>query len=407
MRNLFKIFRFELITLLRRKSYQRVLFFVPIVGFLFYSGAYIINRSIAPEGSPDLFAETEQSNRQGIVDQSGLIYFIPEEVEEVIFLIPDEKTGREMVMQDSISGFFIIDKNYLENGRVEYVQRDFNFFSTSDDTDILDRVIALNLFADGDKSTRFLSPMTSTIIQLESAQPAPQQSDAVWLPYSMTILFYMLILGSSSLMLNSITNEKKNRVIEILVTSTSTRDLLIGKMIALGIAGLLQTVLWLGSGTLLLTMAGRASLVEQIYVPSFSIMLWGLVYFILGYALYGSFMSGLGALVPNPKEGSQATFFVIFPLFIPLFFSATIASAPNLPFFVILSIFPLTSPVMMIARMSVTAVPVWQITLSIGLLILTTIYVTKAIFRLFRAQTLLSGKPFKITDYFQAIIQLN
>jgi len=407
MRNLFKIFRFELITLLRRKSYQRVLFFVPIVGFLFYSGAYIINRSIAPEDSPDLFAETEQSNRQGIVDQSGLIYFIPEEVEEVIFLIPDEKTGREMVMQDSISGFFIIDKNYLENGRVEYVQRDFNFFSTSDDTDILDRVIALNLFADGDKSTRFLSPMTSTIIQLESAQPAPQQSDAVWLPYSMTILFYMLILGSSSLMLNSITNEKKNRVIEILVTSTSTRDLLIGKMIALGIAGLLQTVLWLGSGTLLLTMAGRASLVEQIYVPSFSIMLWGLVYFILGYALYGSFMSGLGALVPNPKEGSQATFFVIFPLFIPLFFSATIASAPNLPFFVILSIFPLTSPVMMIARMSVTAVPVWQITLSIGLLILTTIYVTKAIFRLFRAQTLLSGKPFKITDYFQAIIQLN
>jgi ABC-2 type transport system permease protein len=174
-------------------------------------------------------------------------------------------------------------------------------------------------------------------------------------------------------------------------------------MIALGIAGLFQTILWLGSGTLLLTLAGRSSLIDQIYVPSFSIFLWGLIYFILGYGLYSSFMSGLGALVPNPKEGSQATFFVIFPLFIPLFFSATIASAPNSPLFIVLSLLPLTSPVMMVARMTVTTVPEWQIALSIGLLVITIAYVTQAILNLFRAQTLLSGKPFKAKDYFLAL----
>jgi ABC-2 type transport system permease protein len=404
LRNLHKIIQFELVTLLRRKSYRRVLFFVPLVGFLFYSGAYIINRTIAPEGEPDLFADSSSDSEQGLVDQSRLITFIPEEVAGKIILIQDEEQAREMAELGKLSSFFIIDENYLENGRVEFIQRDYNFFSTSNETANLNIVITQNIFSDRKKSIRYLEPMSIAFIELVSEKTTNQQSDAFWLPYSMTILFYMLILGASSLMLNSITNEKKNRVIEILLTSTSTKDLLIGKMIALGIAGLIQTILWLGSGTLLLTLAGRASMVDQVYVPSFSIFIWGLIYFILGYALYSSFMSGLGALVPNPKEGSQATFFVIFPLFIPLFFSATIASAPNSPLFVVLSLFPLTSPVMMIARMTAATVPVWQIALSIGLLGITIVYVTQAILRLFRAQTLLSGKPFKAKDYFSAMI---
>ena len=377
---------------------------VPLVGFLFYSGAYIVNRRIASEGAPDLFAESSSESKQGLVDQSGLITFIPEEVAGKIDLLQDERQAKELAAQGKISGYFIIDDDYLENGRVELFQRDFNFFSTSDETENLNIVITQNIFSDRRKSIRYLEPMSADIVELEPAQATNQQSDAIWLPYSMTILFYMLILGASSLMLNSITNEKKNRVIEILITSVSTRDLLIGKMIALGIAGLFQTILWLGSGTLLLTLAGRSSLIDQIYVPPFSIVIWGLIYFILGYALYSSFMSGLGSLVPNPKEGSQATFFVIFPLFIPLFFSASIASAPNSPLFVVLSLLPLTSPVMMVARMTVTTVPVWQIALSIGLLAITIAYVTQAILKLFRAQTLLSGKPFKAKDYFLALM---
>lgn len=404
MRNLHKIIRFELLSLFRRKSYRRVLFFVPLVGFLFYSGAYLINRTIAPESAPNLFFESGPESRQGLVDQSGLITFIPEEVAEKFILLPNEENASELSAQGKISGYFIIDEDYLENGQVELIQRDFNFFSTSDETENLNIVIAQNVISDRGKSIRYLEPMSADVVELEPAHASQRQSDAVWLPYSMTILFYMLILGASSLMLNSITNEKKNRVIEILLTSVSTRDLLIGKMIALGIAGLLQTILWLGSGTLLLTLAGRSSLIDQIYVPSFSIFLWGLIYFILGYGLYSSFMSGLGALVPNPKEGSQATFFVIFPLFIPLFFSATIATAPNSPLFVILSLLPLTSPVMMVARMAVTTVPAWQIALSIGSLVITIAYVTQAILKLFRAQTLLSGKPFKAKDYFLALL---
>ena len=377
---------------------------VPLVGFLFYSGAYIINRRIAQQGAPDLFAESGPDSKQGMVDQSGLITFIPEEVAGKIDLLQDEWQAKELAAQGKISGYFIIDDDYLENGRVEFFQRDFNFFSTSDETENLNIVIAQNVFSDRRKSIRYLEPMSADVVELEPAQATNQQSDAIWLPYSMTILFYMLILGASSLMLNSITNEKKNRVIEILITSVSTRDLLIGKMIALGIAGLFQTILWLGSGTLLLTLSGRSLLIEQSYIPPNSVFIWGLIYFILGYALYGSFMSGLGSLVPNPKEGSQATFFVIFPLFIPLFFSATIASAPNSPLFVVLSLFPLTSPVIMVARMTATTVPVWQIALSIGLLIITIVYVTRAILKLFRAQTLLSGKPFRAKEYFLALV---
>jgi ABC-2 type transport system permease protein len=140
------------------------------------------------------------------------------------------------------------------------------------------------------------------------------------------------------MMLNSITFEKQNRVIEMLLTSISTNEMLIGKTIGLGLAGLFQTIVWTVSGYLLLYLSGQQFALPGSFMLSPSILLWGLVFFVLGYALYSSLMAGLGALVPNPKEGSQATLVVIFPLIIPLFFSNLVASTPNAPLFVFFSI---------------------------------------------------------------------
>jgi ABC-2 type transport system permease protein len=217
------------------------------------------------------------------------------------------------------------------------------------------------------------------------------------------MMFYILIIGASSLMLNSITNEKKNRVIEILLTSTSPIEMLVGKTIALGIAGLIQTTVWLGSGFILLNLAGRQFSLPDAYNLPASLLAFGLIFFLLGYGLYSSLMAGLGALVPNPKEGSQATLVVIFPLIIPLFFSSLVATAPNNPLFVFFSLFPLTSPISMVSRMSATAVPEWQVGLSIIILIGAILFTTRAAARFFRAQELLSGKSFKAKDFVKAL----
>jgi ABC-2 type transport system permease protein len=406
MGKILKIIQFELVTLLSRRSYRRIVLFVPIIGFLIYSGALLINKGIAPEGVTDLFSQNQTVAQQAIVDHSGLIISIPDDLMNEIYLVNDENSARQLIQDQVISSYFIIDKDYLENGRVDFIQRNYNFLATQAETNNLDAVIAFNLFKNHSASNRYLNPMDLKTITLgESAEKNFGGPNQFWLPYTIMMVFYILIIGASSLMLNSITNEKKNRVIEILLTSISPTEMLIGKTIALGIAGLLQTLVWFSSGFILLNLAGRSFSLSEAYALPPSLFAWGLVFFILGYALYSSLMAGLGALVPNPKEGSQATIVVIFPLIIPLFFSNLVATAPNALIFVILSIFPLTAPVSMISRMSATLIPPWQILLSIGLLIITTYFVVKSVARIFRAQSLLSGKPFNVKDYFRAFIK--
>lgn len=406
MNKILKIIRFELVTLLSRKSYRRIVLFVPVIGFLFYSGALLINRGIAPEGVADLFSQSNSVSRQGIIDQSGLITSIPVYIQEDIFVIEGEISAREMMRDGEISAFFMIDKDYLENGRVDFIQLNYNFLATQAETKNLATVITKNLFVNKITSNRYLHPMELITVRLgEQVEKDFGGPDQFWLPYTIMMLFYILIIGASSLMLNSITNEKKNRVIEILLTSVSPIEMLIGKTIALGLAGLLQTTVWFTSGFILLNLAGRSFSLPEAYSLPPSLLGWGIVFFILGYALYSSLMAGLGALVPNPKEGSQATIVVIFPLIIPLFFSSLVATTPNALLFVIFSIFPLTSPVSMVSRMSATSVPHWQIFLSIIVLIITEFFAIKSVARIFRAQSLLSGKPFKAKEFILALVK--
>lgn len=404
MNKIRRIIRFELITLLTRRSYQAIVLLVPVLGFLIYSGALLVNRGIAPDGVTGLFVQTGGTSRQGVVDQDGFINKIPENLQDDIILIDSVATARDRLADGEIYAYFIIKENYLNDGQVDFVQKDYNFLATGAETQNLEAVIASNLLINEAVSARYLQPMNIQLISLgESVEKDFGGPNQFWLPYAIMMLFYVLIIGSSSLMLNSITNEKKNRVMEILLTSISPIEMLVGKTIALGLAGLLQSIVWFGSGFILLNLAGRSFSLPAAYTLPASLLAWGLVFFILGYALYSSLMAGLGALVPNPKEGSQATIVVIFPLIIPLFFSNLVASSPNAPIFIFFSIFPLTSPISMVSRMSATAVPLWQISLSILMLLLTTYIVMMSVARAFRAQALLSGKPFKAKEYFKAL----
>jgi len=120
------------------------------------------------------------------------------------------------------------------------------------------------------------------------------------------------------------------------------------------------------------------------------------LFFLLGYALYGSLMAGLGALVPNLREAGQATTVVILPMMVPLLLINNLINDPNGTLSVGLSLFPFTSPVTMMTRLAATEVPVWQPILAAVLLMGTVLLVVRAVAGMFRAQNLLSGQTFKL-----------
>ena len=110
-------------------------------------------------------------------------------------------------------------------------------------------------------------------------------------------------------------------------------------------------------------------------------------------------MAGLGALVPNLQEASQATIVVIWPLLIPLFFMVSLIENTHGGLAIGLSIFPLTAPIAMMARLAVGGVAWWQPFVAAGLLVMTIMFVMRAVSRVFHAQTLLSGQPFSVKRY--------
>jgi ABC-2 type transport system permease protein len=251
---------------------------------------------------------------------------------------------------------------------------------------------------------RLNDPLAVTYVSLS---PEPQRDQnhllAFFLPYGVTMLLYIVTLSASSLMLSSITTEKQNRVIEILMVSVTPIQLLTGKIIALGLAGLLQTVVWGGAGFLLLRLSGSAFNLPAGFILPPSILLWAIVFFLLGYTVYGSLMAGVGALVPNLREGSQATTMIILPMIVPIFFISAVVASPNGGIATFLSLFPLTAPVGMMTRLSAGTVPLWQIMVSVGLLIFTAVLIVRAVSGLFRAQTLLSGKEFSLGLFFRSL----
>jgi ABC-2 type transport system permease protein len=218
----------------------------------------------------------------------------------------------------------------------------------------------------------------------------------------MAIIYISIVTGGSYL-LRLVSSEKDSRVMEILLLSASPNQLLNGKVIGYCILGFLQVLTWLGAVFMVFKIGGATLNLPPGFSLPISLLVWGLVFFVLGYAVYATIMAGAGALTPKLSQYTSVYFIVSSPLLVSYFFSIMLAMKPHSPLAVGLSIFPLSAPIMMVTRLTVGGVPTWQPVVAAGLIILTAILIIRAVARMFRAQILLSGQPFSIQRYMKAL----
>lgn len=408
MNKTWMVFKEEFKTAFFRKSYLLMLILLPLTSFivlLIVSGLQKSSGVDAGQALNNLFAPTAQSQVEGFVDQSGLIKTIPQDLQNFLREYDTEETARQAVTSGEIGAYYLLPTDFLANGDIIYVRPDFNPLGGFTQSSAINGLVTFNLVqGDTRLSYRVQNPVNVKEVDISnSIQRDSSNMLSFFLPYAITFLFYITILTSSSLLLSSISNEKQNRVLEILMTSIKPVQLLTGKIIALGITGLIQTMVWLGAGILMLRYSGKAFALSSVFQLPASILLWGVLFFLLGYAVYASLMAGIGALVPNLKEGSQLTTVVILPLIIPLMFISTLIQTPNSPLAMVLSLFPFTSPVSMMTRLAATNVPFWQPALAVLLLAVTAWLLVRASASLFRAQNLLSGKTPNAVGFLRAL----
>jgi ABC-2 type transport system permease protein len=422
MKKILLVMRYELSKTFSRRSYVFFGFGIPLIGVLIMALIVVGRRD--PVGGVLLEVEEAQELEvEGYVDLAGLISTIPEDLPQDIFVaFTSEDAAAQALEEGEISAYYVIPEDYLEQGTVIYTSIDPNPFDPGGQEWMMRwTLMAEMLGGDLEFANLVLNPVDLTVERRgeetdpdrysedDCSRPGPAcRSNPLieMLPMMMVVIFFLFLTMNSGMLLSSVSGEKQNRTMEILMLSITPQQMLAGKMLGLGTAGLLQSGVWVGALWAILRIGGGVlSLPPEFHLPAWLIVVW-LIYFLLGYALYASLMAGIGALVPDVRAGSQASGLVMIPLIIGYMLSVMPFSVedPNGVLVTTLSLFPLTSPVAMVMRMTVAAVPLWQLALSLGLLVVTVILVIRAVGKVFRTQMILAGQPFTIRRYLKVLL---
>ena len=309
---------------------------------------------------------------------------------DMTLAIRDLKDGK-------LSAVYLIESDYMSTGKIIAYSPERGIFSdlAPPDRSRLYDLIRASLVKgriDGETLDRVLAPgrlkqmKVSKQGDVENANDAFQKAARFFGPFSMFLLLTMSIFFSSGYLLQGIAEEKQNRVIEVIWASVDPMELLTGKIIGLGAAGLLQVALY--ASMLLLP----AVTVFALFQVSLAGLLLSLVYFILGYLLFAGLMAGTGILGNSPQESGQLSAFWTLLSMIPMFLLAPISESPNSWLARGLSWFPLTAPVTMLLRITSGQIPWVDVGISIVILLVSIYLAVRGAAKIFRAAALMFGK---------------
>lgn len=239
---------------------------------------------------------------------------------------------------------------------------------------------------------RLLDPLDVEARAADDGGPAPGFEATFIVPYGFTFLFVMSIFITSGYLLQSVTEEKENRVVEILLSSVPSLPLMAGKIVGLGAAGLTQVAIWVATALAALPFIAQSiPELEAVSISPVTLVL-ALAFFILGYLAYGAIFAAIGALAPGTREAQQYSGFFGFFAVIPLIFAGAFIAAPGSPLVIALSLIPLTAPAAMLQVLALVSETPWPLVLaSLAVLALFAALAAVAAARVFRATLLLYG----------------
>lgn len=396
------IFRHEFLHTIKRKGFIIMTLIVPLVALLAIGGFQLISGIAEPPVVEEVTI--------GYVDNSGGFegYTQQGKVNLVRFDTQDDAT--EALVGGDIKEYFVIPPDYISTGVVSLYTLEKQLVAPEDVATAIRNFLLSNLLegkvpaATVDRVEAPLNLVTTRLTETGDIAPEQGGFGAFIIPVVFSLLLAFSIIFSSSYLLQGLSEEKENRLMEILLSSVSARQLLTGKVFGIGAAGLTQVVVWVISASLLLSLASSTfgGFISIIQLPA-NFLVLAVVYFILGYLLFAVLSAGIGAISSSSREGQQLIAIFTLPLFIPLWFMSLLMLFPNNPIWVVLTIFPITAPVEVMIRLGVSEIPAWQLAASIAVLGLSIIGILLLTSRVFRTYLLMYGKRPKFGEIIRSL----
>ena len=415
---------FEFLSAVKRPGYLIATFGMPLF-MAAYGGIVAV---------PAYYAE--KSSRQpavyGVVDQAGVLKLegelkggdgprIPDEVrqaleaagqakaldralmsEQFVFRpVASEEEARGALASRQLKGFFVIPKDYMSEGRLDVYSPDSFSTSGSDSRRALGDLLRQRLIEqrlDPAVGARVLDPIQSTrsYAVTRSGEVRDGGTAASILRFALPVIFMVLflisVLMTSGYLMQGTATEKENKVVDVLLASANPDQILAGKLLGLGAAGLLQIAVWLtmlmvtGLGVIPMLISARVD------VPWLALAL-AIPFFVIAFLFFGGLMLGTGSLGTNMREAQQLAMVWSLTAALPLMMMAVLIRDPNGTVARVMTWIPFTAGPVVILRASNDAALLawWEVAGSLIVLILATWIGLRVGARLFRIGLLSAG----------------
>ncbi|HEV2963824.1 MAG TPA: ABC transporter permease [Candidatus Angelobacter sp.] len=210
--------------------------------------------------------------------------------------------------------------------------------------------------------------------------------------FIMVMILYMSVLLYGINVMRAILDEKTSRIMEVMLSVSRPNEMMAGKILGVGAVGLTQIAIWIGTAVVMMGGNLVASGEQLKGVITWQMLLAFAVYYLLGFALYSTVYAAIGAMVNSEQEAQQLQFLAVLPLAASLGIMFNVIQFPNSTIAVWASIFPFTSPLIMFSRIAVQIPSLWQIGLSLAVMIATIVGMVLLCGRIYRVGILMYGK---------------
>ena len=399
------ILKHEFLHTVKRKGFVIMTLAFPMIG-LIAMGIFQLVQGMDIPAAPD------EEITIGYMDEVGIFEGYTEQPGEITLVAYEtQEEATSALLAEDISEYFIIPPDYVSRGVISRYTLEKELEPAGETRWAMKSFLLSNLL-EGQTSPeiaeRVKAPLGLDSIRLdETGQVAIDQGGfgAFIAPFLFGVLLIMSIFSSSGYLLGGLGEEKENRIMEILLSSVSARQLLAGKVLGLGAAGLVQIVIWLLSAVFLIQLASTTFGGEfsKIQIPD-NMLLLGIVYFILGYLFFAILMAGIGAVGATARESQQLSALVIMPAIIPIYvFLFIMRSNPDHIIGTIFTMIPFSAPIMVFLRLGASEIPTWELALSISLLIMGIIGGLWLAAKAFRVFLLMYGKTPKLGEIIRSL----
>ena len=393
------IFRHEFLSTLKRTGFVILTLALPVLGLLAIGLFHIISGVTPPPPA---------TTQIGYVDEAGGFAQFTTQGNITLVSYNTRETATLALVKNEISEYFIISPDFVSTGIISRFTTQRELMAPLAVSEAIQTFVSSNLLSGKVPAatiTRVQSPVNLVTSRLTAeGLPASEQGGLtnIFIPAVFSIMLMLSLVFSTTYVLQGLGEEKENRLMEILLSSVSPRQLITGKVLGIGAAGLVQVLVWGLSFPLLLSLASSSfgGSFSSLQIPA-NFLVLGLVYFILGYLLFAVLSSGFAAMSSTVREAQGlAGIFTMFAV-APFWFFSLLLLYPNNPVWVVFSIFPFSAPVLVMLRFGMTGVPGWQIAVSLAVLILSIIGGLWLTARLLRVYMLMYGKRPRLGEIFR------